>query len=140
MTLNKVSPIGANPTVFHSMISSATGPIVTIIQAVIAFSFLKYKNWNIYLYPFLLTAFYMRLLAGILNFINANDEGRISEYLGIGLFTLSIIVSSFLFYLVYKISKQYQLSVKFQSITVITIMIVSSCIILLDQSYKLRIL
>jgi len=139
MTLNRVSPTNT-PTTTHALIAAAAGPLITIIQAVIVYAFLKYKNWNIYLYPFLLTAFYMRFLAGLINFINPNDEGKISEYLGIGLFTLSIIVSGFLFYLVYNISKQYKLSFKFQIVTIISIMIVSSCIILLDQSYKLRIL
>ena len=140
MTLNKVSPINSIPTVAHSMIASATGPIMTIIQATIIYCFLNYKKWSIYLYPLLLTAFYMRFLAGLFNLINPNDEGRISEYLGIGLFTLSIVVSGFLFYLVYKISMKYKLTAKFQAITIFTIIIASSCIILLDQSYKIRIL
>jgi len=140
MSLNKVFPINETPTLIHSIIASATGPIVTIIQAIIIYGFLKYKKWNIYLYPLLLTPLYMRFLAGLFNFINPNDEGRISEYLGIGLFSLSIIVSSFLFYLVYDISKKYKLPVKFQIISVITVMAVSSILILLDQTIKLRIL
>ncbi len=139
MTLNRVSPIGT-PTNNQVLIASAVGPITTIIQAVIIYNLLKYKNWNIYLYPLLLTPFYMRFLAGLMNFIHPNDEGKIGEYLGIGLFTLAIIVSSFLLYLVYKISKKHKLSLKFQIVTIITVMVVSSCIILLDQSYKFRIL
>jgi len=138
--LNKVSPINSTPTVMHSMIASATGPLITMLQALIVYNVLKFKKWNIYLYPFLLAPFYMRFLAGLFNFINPNDEGRISEYLGLGLFTLSIIVSSFLFYLVYKVAKQYHVPAKFQTITLISIIIVSSLIILIDQSTKIRIL
>jgi len=140
MRLNKVSLINESPTTAHAMIASASGPIITLFQAVIVYIFLKYKRWSIYLYPLLLTAFYMRFLAGLFNYINPNDEGRISEYLGIGLYSLSIIVSSFLFYLVYDISKKNKLPVKFQIISVITVMAVSSILILLDQTIKLRIL
>jgi len=141
MTLNSVSVVNnQNPTISHSIMISITGPLITIFQAVVVYSLLKFKKWNSYLYPFLLTPFYMRFLAGLINFINPNDEGRISEYLGIGLFTISIIVSSFLFFLVYNISKKYHLKFKFQMITVIVIMVVSSFIIISDQYFKIQVL
>ncbi|MEQ9266355.1 MAG: hypothetical protein RLN81_14090 [Balneolaceae bacterium] len=141
MRLNSAFSVkGQNPTEFHRAIISISGPLITILQALIVFYILKSRDWNKYLYPLLFTAFYMRLLAGIMNFINVNDEGRVGEYLGIGTFTLSIFVSLLLFYLVYQISKKYALNWKFQLGTYLIVMVVSSLLILSDQFLGIRIL
>ncbi|WP_347922331.1 hypothetical protein [Pontimicrobium sp. SW4] len=141
MQLNVTYPIESEtPIELHQAFISISGPIITIIQALVVFIILEKRDWNKYLYPFLFTAFYMRVLAGLMNFINANDEGRVSQYLGIGTFTLSIIVSGLLFFLVYKISKKYSLRWKFQLATYLIIMIVSSILILSDQFLEIRII
>ena len=131
---------GENPTQLHQAIISISGPIVTMLQALGVFIFLIKKNWNKHLYPFLFTAFYMRVLAGLMNFINVNDEGRVSQYLGIGTFTLSIVISALLFIMVYKTSKKYSLNWKFQLGTYLIIMVASSILILTDQFFAIRIL
>jgi len=141
MRLNGTSPVeGENPTELQKAIISISAPIITILQALVVFIILKTRDWNKYLYPFLFTAFYMRFLAGIMNFINVNDEGRVSQYLGIGTFTLSIIVSGLLFYMVYKISKKYSLNWKFQLGTYLIILVVSSILILSDQFFGIKII
>jgi len=141
MRLNSVSEAdGQERTEWHKIYISASGPIITIFQAIMAFLILKTKGWDKYIYPILLVPLYMRSLAGIMNFINPNDEGRISEFLGIGLFTISIIVSGFLFFLVFKISKKYGLNWKFNFWTTIITMVVSSILILSDQFFGIRIL
>lgn len=141
LTLNTVSPIsGQKYTELHNVYVSASGPLITIVQAVIVFIFLFNRNWNKSIYPFLFTPLYMRLLAGGMNFINHNDEGRISEYFGLGVFTLSILVSAILFFLVYKISKTYKLSWKFNTWTTLIIMVLSSILVLSDQILHIRIL
>ena len=141
MRLNGTSVVeGESPTECQEAIISISAPIVTILQGLIVFLILKSRDWNKYLYPFLFTAFYMRLLAGLANFVNLNDEGRVSQFLGIGTFTLSIIVSGLLFYMVYKVSKRYSLGWKFQLGTVLIIMILSSILILSDQFFGIRIL
>ncbi len=141
MRLNSVSEAnGQKRTEWHKIYISASGPIITILQAIIAFIILKTKGWNKYIYPFLFVPLYMRLLAGIMNFINPNDEGRISEFLGIGLFTISIIVSGLLFFLVYKISRMYRVNWKFNFWTTIITMVASSILILSDQFFGIRIL
>ena len=139
LTLNTVS-LGRKYTELHNVYVSASGPLITILQAVIVYMFLINRNWNKSFYPFLFTPLYMRLLAGGMNFINPNDEGRISEYFGLGVFTLSILVSLILFFLVYKISNKYKLSWKFNTWTTIIIMIVSSILVLSDQILHIRIL
>ncbi len=141
MRLNSVSALdGQKRTEWHKVYISASGPVITILQALIVYLILKNKGWNKLVYPLLFTPLYMRLLAGGMNFINPNDEGRISEFFGIGLFTLSIIVSGLLFFLVYKISREFGLNWKFNIWTTIIIMIVSSFLILSDQFLGIRIL
>lgn len=141
MRLNSTSSAnGENVNDWHKIFISASGPIVTIFQALFAFIILKNQAWNKYIYPFLFTAFYMRLLAGLMNFINLNDEGRIGAFLEIGIFTLPLFVSGLLFFMVYMISKKYNLGWKFQLWTTLIVMIVSSILILSDQFFGIRII
>lgn len=141
MTLNKVSLIGSEkPTLIHQIIAGSAGPLITILQAVFVYLYLQLKQWNKHLYPFLFIPLYMRLLAGGLNFINPNDEGAISMYFGLGLFTISIFVSVFLFYMVFQISKKHALNWKFQLTTTVIVMVASSFLILIDQFIGVRIL
>lgn len=140
MTLNGTSPMkGQDISEWHRFLISAAGPVVTIFQAVIVFIFLK-NTWSKHLYLFLFIAFYMRFLASGMNVISPNDEGRMSMYLGIGLYTLPLIVSAFLFYLVYSTSKKYRLDRKFQTFTLFLVMVLSSLIVLLDQFFSIRLL
>ncbi len=141
MRINGISPVnGKNVTDWHKVFISASGPIVTILQGLIAFTILKVETWNKYIYALLFTAFYMRLLAGLMNIINLNDEGRIGAFLEIGTFTLPLIVSGLLFYMVYKISKKFNLDWKFQLWTTLIVMIASSILILSDQFFGIRII
>ena len=141
MRLNSVSPVaGQQQNEWHQIYISASGPIITLLQALFIYIVLKTKGWNKLIYSLLFVPLYMRLLAGIMNVIKPNDEGRISEFLDIGLYTLSILVSMFLFFLVYNISKKYSLNWKFNLWTVILIIVASSILILLDQFLKIRIL
>ena len=141
MRLNGTSPAnGENVNDWHKIFISASGPIVTILQGLIAFLVLQNQTWNKYIYPFLFTAFYMRLLAGLMNFINPNDEGRIGAFFEIGIFTLPIIVSGLLFFMVFKVSKRYDLDWKFQLWTTLTVMLVSSVLILSDQFFGIRLI
>ena len=141
MRLNGTSFVkGQNPSEIHKAIISISGPIITILQGIFIFLFLKSRGWNKYFYTFLFTAFYMRFLAGLMNLIMANDEGRVGQFLGIGTFTLSIIISGILFFLVYKISRKHKVKWKFQFWTTIIIISASSLLIFLDQYFKFRIL
>lgn len=141
LRINSTSTLkGEDPTQLHQMIISASGPIITLFQALAVFLILKTKPWVKDLYPFLFTAFYMRLMAGVMNFINLNDEGRVSEYLGVGSFTIPLLISGILFYFVYSISKKYKLSWKFQLATSLGVMIVSSILILSDQFFRIQII
>ena len=140
MTLNSVSPAGGQYIKhWYETLISAAGPVFTILQAA-AFYIIMRKNENLLLYPFLFVPLYMRTLAGAMNFINLNDEGRISNTFGIGTFTLSILVCGLLFFFVYKVSKQYKYTAKFQIINVLLTIFFSSILILTDQFLHLRII
>lgn len=141
MRLNGTSPVqGKIANESHKALISISAPIITVIQGLLLFVYLKSKGWKKHLYPLLFTAFYMRAFAGILNLIEPNDEARVGHYLGIGTFTISLVISALLFYTVYKISSQYKLNWKFQLWTTIIILIASWTLILADQLFQIRIL
>lgn len=141
MRLNGTSPMeGENPTDIHKIITSSAGPIITIIQGLAAYAFLKYRKWNKYIYAFLFTAFFMRFMASVMNLVMLNDEGRISVYLQLGTFTLPIMVTGLLFYLVFRTSKKYELNWKFHLLTTVIINIAITALILTDQYFKIRLL
>ncbi|CAL2090610.1 hypothetical protein [Tenacibaculum sp. 190524A05c] len=121
----------------HRMITSAAGPLFTIIQAIIVYLILK-KNKNIFLYPFLFLPFIMRLGAAWANRFQPNDEGRISLDLGLNLYFVSSIVVLLLFFLVAKISKKNKISFLFNSITFIISILLLFVLVFIDSKYKIR--
>jgi hypothetical protein len=118
---------------------SAAGPLFTLLQAILLFLLLQKKK-IIALYPYLFTCFYMRLLAAGISVLNPNDEARVSQSMGLGRYTLPIIVVIILFLLLYKISCKYHLSRKFNAITLGLVMLFSSALILTDQFLHIRLL
>lgn len=140
MTLNSTYPIrGQQVSEWHQMLISAAGPIITMFQAFVVFLFLR-TQWSKHLYLFLFIPFYMRLLAGIMNAISPNDEGRIGMYFGIGMYTLPLLVSASLFYLVYQTTKRYKPGKKFNGLTLLAVMIFTSLLIMADQFLRVHIL
>ena len=131
---------GENPTEVEQAIVSIAGPVITVLQAFFFFQWLRKKAWSKYIYLFLFTPFYCRFLASIMNLLNLNDEGRVSNYLGLGTFTIPLLVSGVLFYLVYRISKQNNLTWRFQLATTLIIMLFSSILILADMFFRIQLL
>ena len=137
MTLNTSYPVlGKYQHVWHEHLISAAGPIITLSQALVAYCLMR-RNSSIYVFPFLLTCLYMRTLAGIMNMINLNDEGRISNATGLGSFTIPFVIFGILFYLVYRIVQERKLKARFILITTLLIMLFSSALILSDQFFKI---
>lgn len=137
MRLNGTSTVGnTKPSELHAAIISISAPIITLLQGACFYIYLRSKGWNKYIYQLVFTAFYMRFFAGLLNFIEPNDEARVGQFLGIGTFTISIIISAILFFMVYKVSSKYKLNWKFQLWTTIIVLIASWTLILTDQFFK----
>ena len=123
----------------HSNLVDAAGPIVTLIQAVAIFLLLANRPTQA-LFPFLFTPFYMRLMASIINFFSLNDEGRISDSLGLSPYLIPWVVSLTLLLLVIMISKKWAFSKKFIIWTTLLTMVFSSALILTDQFYHIRLI
>jgi len=121
----------------HRIITSASGPIFTIIQGII-FYFILIKRKNIMLYPFLFLPFVMRLGATWANQFEPNDEGRISLDLGLNLYVVSIAVVAFLFFLIYRVSRKNRFSLLFNIITFIVSILLLFGLTYLDYKYKIR--
>ena len=138
-TLNGASVKDANIklSTAHRNITSAAGPIFTIIQA-IAFYFILEKHKSIMLYPFLFLPFIMRLGAGWANRFQPNDEGRISLNFDLNLYTISAIVVAFLFFLVFKTARRNKYSIVFNIITFVISAMLLFTLTYLDSKYKLR--
>ena len=140
ITLNSGYPVsGQYSKDLHYQIISAAGPIFTLLEALLVF-ILMIKGKRILLYPFIFTCFYQRLFATIISFRRPNDEARISTAIGIGKFTLPIIMTSILFALVYKVSKKYRFDTKFNLGNLGLTILFSSLIILTDMYFKVRLL
>ena len=93
--LNSAGARGTVSTVDH-MIISAAGPAVTVVQALIAL-WLVQARASAAAWVFLFWAAFMRLMATVVSLFNPNDEARISEWLGWGMWTLPMLVTVALF-------------------------------------------
>jgi hypothetical protein len=96
-SLNRAGAREAVDAVDH-MIISAAGPAVTIAQALVAL-WLVQARASAAAWVFLFWAAFMRFMATVISLWNPNDEARISEWLGWGMWTLPAIVTVGLFVL-----------------------------------------
>jgi hypothetical protein len=118
---------------------TATGPLFTIIQAIVIY-FLLNKYPKRELFPFLLFPLAMRFWAGLANLLGPNDEGRLGLSFGIGLLTISFIVCCFLFFLVYKSSKKHHFSLKFNLLSFLFCSIFLIMLSFINEYFKIRII
>lgn len=138
-TLNGTKPIsGELMHEWNRNYITLAGPLFTVLQAIL-FYFLIIKYKKIKLYPFILFPFVMRLFAGLANFLNPNDEGRLGLSLGIGLFIISIFVCSFLLFLAYKTSKKLTISIKFNIISFILCCLFLLLLTFIDAKFQIKI-
>lgn len=91
----------------QSMVSSA-GPVITIAQGIVGFWLVK-RHRSQFGFALLYMAFFMRLLAAGMSFFNPNDEARVSQLLGLGIWTLPLIVVAGLFGLLVSASRNLKL-------------------------------
>jgi hypothetical protein len=140
MTLNSSYPVdGKYLQNWHYQVISAAGPIFTLIEALLIF-WLMIQRKRILLYPFIFTCFYMRFFATVISLLNPNDEARISKAIGLGKFTLPVIITTILFFLLYKISKVYNFEKKFNLANMGLVILFSSVIIMADSFFKIHLL
>lgn len=80
------------------MIISAAGPAVTAVQALVALWLVQARR-SAAAWVFLFWAAFMRFMATVISLFNPNDEARISEGLGWGMWALPVAVTAGLFVL-----------------------------------------
>lgn len=139
-SLNSVNLVsGAYKYEWNRNVVTAAGPLFTIFQAILIY-FLLNKYSKKELYPFLIFPLAMRFWAGLANLLGPNDEGRLGLSFGIGLLTLSIIVCSFLFFLVYKSSKKHHFSLKFNLINFLLCSVFLIALSFINEYFKIKII
>ena len=130
MTPNRVystSPVGF----IHKQIIAMSGPIITYVQAIVGYILIM-KRKSLVGFAMLYMAFFMRFIAAIISLFNPNDEAHVSFDLGIGLWTLPIIVVTILFGLLYLSSRHLKLTFKDQFFCYLSASVVISFIVGLD--------
>ena len=118
---------------------SISGPVFTALLMII-FTIIIVKTKNTALFPFIFLCFYITLLAGIMNIFNPNDLGRVSRYIGLGIYSLPIAAGIALFFVMDIAVKRGNVSQKIILISVFWGVLFSSVWILLDQNFNIRIL
>lgn len=132
--LNSVSPITPISMRDHLIISAA-GPIVTLIQGLIAFVLIVRRD-SLPAYAFLFVAVLMRVMAAGISFFNPNDEARISLELGLGQWTLPALMCSVLVILAALASRKLRIGWKTNLLTWLVCTIGLSAVVGLDMLLK----
>ncbi len=140
MTLNTAGLVdGEYRATWHRLAVSSAGPLITLLQAGLVFALLR-KTPSKVLYLFLFVPFLMRLMAGVINVINLNDEGRVSQALGLGVYTLPALVTFTLLVMVARASRRAGFEARFQAMTTLAVMVFATLLIMADQLLTIRVL
>lgn len=132
--LNSVSPIEPVSMRDHLIISAA-GPVVTVLQGLIAFVLILRRD-VLGAYAFLFIAALMRVTATAVSVFNPNDEARISLELGMGQWTLPLIVCGVLVALTIVGSRKLRIGWKTNLLTYLVCTVGISAIVGLDMLLK----
>ncbi|HEX7708388.1 MAG TPA: hypothetical protein VF701_18140 [Thermoanaerobaculia bacterium] len=116
----------------HKGVVDAAGPLLTLLQAVLAL-LVVLKAGSLLAYPFILSALVMRLLATGVSVFNPNDEARLSLAMGLGTWTLPFLVCGVLVALTIIASRRLRATWSFNTISVVLIILFSSAVILSSQ-------
>jgi hypothetical protein len=129
--LNSAGAVGAVSAADHALISAA-GPALTVLQALIAL-WLVQTRASAAAWIFLFWAAFMRLLATVVSLFHANDEARISAWLGWGAWTLPVIVTAGLLVLLAVGSRRLRVSWKTLALSWVVASVAVSAVIGLDM-------
>lgn len=113
---------------------SAAGPLVTIVQGILGFRLVR-RNQSRPGFALLYMAFFMRLLAAGASLFNPNDEARLSQLLGLGTWTLPLVVVAGLLALLVSASRALRLRFSDQFCCYLVASIVASLIVGVDAMF-----
>lgn len=117
-------------------LADVSGPLVTIAQAIIAYVVVQ-KSASLKAFAFLYVAAFMRLVAGLVSVAHPNDEARLSMYLGLGKWTLPVLVAAGLIALALHGSKRFKLTWKDHVLCYLVASLAVSAIVGLDRLIRL---
>lgn len=113
-------------------LADGAGPAVTIVQGLIAYTMVK-RSASRTAFAFLYAAAFMRLVAGLVSVAHPNDEARLGMYLGIGMWTLPVLVAAGLIVLAVKGARRLGLGWKDQLACYVLASVAMSVIVGLDM-------
>lgn len=96
---------------WHNQLVSAAGPLFTIFIAIVGLALIRQFNW-VRVLPIVFFSAMMRAIATLVSVSHPNDEARVSEWLGIGKWTLPFLVPLFLGWLVFLAAERLKLNWK----------------------------
>lgn len=108
MSLNKAGPVaGSLPGAFEALIIAASGPVVTLIIAILAYIMAAARR-SLFAYGILYFQFMFRLAAGGITLAgnHPNDEAAVGVMLGIGPYVLTLGVSLVLLAMTWDIARR----------------------------------
>lgn len=130
LELNQVQALDPMPP-GHALLVDAAGPLVTVLQAIVGFAMLcRRSNLG---FALLYNAFFMRLLATGVSAWHPNDEMRISTELGLGAWTLPVLVATGLLILVVAASRRLKLTLRDQLLAYAVTSVTVTTIVAVDQ-------
>ncbi|NHK29361.1 hypothetical protein FF098_015695 [Parvularcula flava] len=98
LSINRVGAVGDTPSAMEAMWIKAGGPLVTLAQGIIGFALVWVARSRL-AFLVVFAAFFMRLLAAGISFINPNDEAAIGAALGLPVWLVPGLAVAFLFLL-----------------------------------------
>lgn len=112
-------------------VADAAGPLVTVIQGIVAYLLVR-RSGSATVFAFLYAAAFMRLTAGLVSVMHPNDEARVGMFLGMGKWTLPVLVAGALIALAVSASKRLGLGWKDQVVCYLVASLTVSAIVGLD--------
>jgi len=114
---------------WHGQLVGAAGPLMTVLQGLVSFILVrKYKTAPVF--AFLFAAFMMRFTAMLISLKSPNDEAGVSEWLGLGPWTLHIMVVALLLFLTLRGGKVLKLSWRAYGFAYLVVSIAITAIVL----------
>ncbi len=116
-------------------LADIAAPAVTVLQGFVAYV-LAMRSASTKAFGFLYAAFFMRLAASLVSVVYPNDEARVSLFLGLGKWTLPLIVTTALLILVAKASRRLLLGWKDQLASYAVASLSIAAIVALDRMMR----